>query len=61
MVPTGPPLPFPVLFVGAESGSVPVVKAYDAETGALNFEVKAFENAFTGGVRVAAGDVNRDG
>jgi hypothetical protein len=60
LVPAGRPLPYPVLFAGAESGSIPVVKAYDAESGHLNFEVKAYESAFTGGVRVAAADVNRD-
>jgi hypothetical protein len=60
LVPTGRPLPYPVLFAGTESGSIPVVKAYDAESGKLNFEVKAYESAFTGGVRVAAADVNRD-
>jgi hypothetical protein len=27
LVPAGRPLPYPVLFVGAESGSIPVVKA----------------------------------
>ncbi|HEY2785950.1 MAG TPA: VCBS repeat-containing protein [Fimbriiglobus sp.] len=36
------------------------MKAYDAESGNLNFEVKAFESAFTGGVRVATADINRD-
>src|SRR5262245_44808219 len=60
VVPAGRPLPYPVLFAGTESGSIPVVKAYDAESGNLNFEVKAYESAFTGGVRVAAADVNRD-
>jgi len=55
------PLPYPVIYVGAETGAPPIVKAYDAETGALNFERVAYEAAFTGGVRVATADFNRDG
>ena len=41
------PLPFPVIYVGAETGSPPVVKAYDAETGKLNFERTVFDASFT--------------
>jgi len=61
LVPSGRPLPLPVIYLAAETGDPPVVKAYAADTGALNFEVKAFESAFTGGVRVAAADLNGDG
>lgn len=50
----------PELIVGAGEGSAPVVKIF-----ALNGELKnsffAYEKSFTGGVRVAAGDVNGDG
>jgi hypothetical protein len=55
------PLPYPVIYVGAETGAPPVVKAYDAETGKLNFERTAYEPTFTGGVRVATADFTGDG
>jgi hypothetical protein len=60
LVPTGRPLPYPVLFVGAGDGT-PVVKAYDALTGAPTFSETVFDPAFAGGVRVAAGDLTGDG
>jgi hypothetical protein len=55
------PLPYPVIYVGAETGAPPAVKAYDAETGKLNFERTAYESTFTGGVRVATADFTGDG
>ena len=55
------PLPLPVIYVGSERGAPPVVKAYDAETGKLNFERTVFESTFTGGVRVATADFTGDG
>jgi hypothetical protein len=61
LVPTGRPLPFPVIFAGADAGAAPVVRAYAADTGALNFERTVFEPTFTGGVRVATADFNHDG
>lgn len=57
----GRPLPFPVLFVGAGAGDAPVVKAYEADIGTFAYERTVYEPAFTGGVRVTAGDVNDDG
>eukprot|EP01137_Pigoraptor_chileana_P013932 Opistho-2@67999 len=44
-----------------EFGSAPVVSVYDAATQQLKFTVQAYEASFTGGVRVAVGDVDGDG
>jgi hypothetical protein len=55
------PLPYPVIYTGVETSSPPAVKGFDAETGELTFERTAYESAFTGGVRVATGDVTGDG
>ncbi len=55
------PLPLPFIFVGSGAGEQPVVKSYFAETGELAFEKTVFEGGFSGGVRVAAGDINHDG
>lgn len=61
ITPDGRPLPFPFTFVGTDSGSHPLVRAYHSDTGALAFERQPFETGFTGGVRVAAGDIDGDG
>lgn len=61
VVPDGRPLPLPVIYAGAGDNMLPVVKAYNAETGALNFEREVYESAFRGGVRVAVGDLTQDG
>jgi RHS repeat-associated protein len=61
VVPDGRPLPLPVIYLGAGDGGAPVVKAYDAEFGTLNFERTVYDPSFTGGVRVAAADFTRDG
>jgi hypothetical protein len=50
----GRPLPLPVIYAGAGPGHAPLVRAYDAETGGLNFERPVYEPSFLGGVRVAA-------
>jgi RHS repeat-associated protein len=55
------PYPFPVLFVGSGVGDAPVVKAYDADTGAFDYQQTVYESTFTGGVRVTAGDITHDG
>ncbi len=60
VVPTGRPLPIPMLFTGTESG-LSLVRAYRAETGELAFEKQPFASSFGGGVRVAAGDIDHDG
>jgi hypothetical protein len=47
--------------IGADQGGGPEVKVYDAATGALKLDFFAYDAKFTGGVRVAIGDVNGDG
>ncbi len=49
-----------IIAVGAGAGGGPVVNVYDS-TGALKVSFNAFAASFTGGVRVAVGDVNGDG
>lgn len=46
---------------GAGEGGGPQVKVFDARTGALIYSFFAYDQSFTGGVRVAIGDVNNDG
>lgn len=46
--------------VGAGAGGGPQVSVYDAAGGALRFAFFGLDPAFTGGVRVAVGDVTRD-
>jgi len=42
-------------------GGPPVVKVSDVAAGILKYDFNAFDPSFTGGVRVAVGDVNGDG
>ena len=53
----------PLLVAGpdAGSGSKPLVQVFDASTNALIFSFYAYEQTFTGGVRVSETDVNGDG
>ena len=51
----------PDLIAGAGPGGLPQVKVFDGKTQALIRTIDAFESAFTGGVFVAAGDINGDG
>jgi hypothetical protein len=48
------------LVTGASSGG-PVIKVFDGKTGDVIRSFNAFDPAFQGGVRVAAGDLNGDG
>ncbi len=58
--PPTPPPPVHYLAVGIDNG-VPQVNVYDAGTHGLVTTFNAFPATFTGGVRVAVGDVNGDG
>ncbi len=48
-----------IIATSVEFGVAPVVSVFNAD-GSPKFTVQAFENTFTGGVRVAVGDVNGD-
>ncbi len=53
-----------LIAVGPEAGTAPVVKAFNAGDGApVSFlqSLQPYEGSFTGGVRVAVGDINQDG
>ena len=50
-----------ILAVGADAGGGPHVKVYDTATSVEKFSFFPYESTFTGGVRVAVGDVNNDG
>jgi hypothetical protein len=49
------------VIVGAGAGGGPNVAVFDGATGAMLLSFMAFNQDFTGGVTVAAGDVNGDG
>jgi hypothetical protein len=49
------------ILVGADAGLPPIVRLVNSATGATVFQTMAFSPTFTGGVRVARGDVNGDG
>ncbi len=50
-----------IYVTGADAGGGPDVKVFDAATGQVKFGFFAYDAHFTGGVRVAVGDVNGDG
>lgn len=49
------------IIAGADAGGGPHVRVFNGADGRLMFNFFAFAPGFTGGVRVAAGDVNGDG
>ncbi|HEX9375604.1 MAG TPA: VCBS repeat-containing protein [Actinomycetota bacterium] len=52
---------FADVIVGADAGAGPHVKVFDLHDGSADASFFAFSPSFTGGVRVAAGDVTGDG
>lgn len=59
--PPRPPKGPPIIVTGTDIGGAPEVKVFDAHTLTLKFDFFAYPTNFTGGVRVAVGDVNGDG
>lgn len=53
--------PAALFATGADAGGGPHVKVFDSATGQQQFSFFAYDSAFTGGVRVAVGDVTGDG
>ena len=51
----------PDIITGADTGGGPSVKVFSGKDGSVLQSFFAFEEGFTGGVRVAAADFNRDG
>jgi hypothetical protein len=51
----------PFFVVAPAAGQEPLVTVYDAVTGQERFNFLAYADDFTGGVRVAVGDINGDG
>lgn len=49
------------IIVGPDAGGGPHVRVFDGATGDRLQEFQAYDAAFTGGVRVATGDINGDG
>jgi len=49
------------LIVTPDTGGGPIVRAFDGRTGAMIANFFALDPSFRGGLRVATGDVNRDG
>jgi hypothetical protein len=52
---------FADVVTGAGAGAGPQVRVFDGRTGGLSVYLYAYEPGFTGGVRVAVGDVTGDG
>src|SRR5205085_605058 len=49
------------IVIAADAGGAPQVRVFDAATKAPQLDFQAYDAGFTGGVRVAVGDVNGDG
>lgn len=52
---------FPDVITGQATGGAPLVRVVDGKTGTQAIEFFAYEQSFTGGVYVAAGDIDGDG
>jgi FG-GAP repeat len=52
--------PQAIVAVGVDSGAPPIVQVIDAESGQFLYRILAYPVGFSGGVRVAVGDVNGD-
>ncbi|MFL5328023.1 MAG: beta strand repeat-containing protein [Gemmataceae bacterium] len=50
-----------IVAIGADAGTMPVVKIYNPLSGSLRSSIFAYNQGFRGGVRVAVGDFNGDG
>ncbi len=50
-----------IVVTSADAGGPPEIRVFDAATGVQRLSFHAFASNFTGGVRVAMGDVNGDG
>lgn len=59
-IPPGVPPTARLVAVGADAGGAPVVSVY-GPTGDFRYQIAAYDSRFTGGVRVAVGDVDGDG
>src|SRR5262249_20895737 len=56
-----PPVTHTHFLAVGEDHNQPLVNVYDPTTGTLKFQLHPYAKLFTGGVRVATGDVNGDG
>jgi hypothetical protein len=61
VLPAIPTVAAPIAVAAAGSGAAPLVTVYDSATGNPTLSFLAFDAAFTGGVRVAVGDVTGSG
>ena len=61
LVPAGRPLPFPVIAAGTDAGVPAQARLIDADTGFLLLNENPYGPSYTGGIRVALGDLTRDG
>ena len=61
LVPAGRSLPFPVIAAGTDAGMPAQARLIDADTGFLLLNENPYGPSYTGGIRVALGDLTRDG
>ena len=61
LVPAGRSLPFPVIAAGTDAGVPAQARLIDADTGFLLLNKNPYGPSYTGGIRVALGDLTRDG